>query len=118
MITPALVSASGCDGITHVQKTNTMIQANHAQTQASVLSASIDAIEAESGSRVVRVILTIEPTAEKEVRNVLRRVGVTEIDRIDGQPLIGTTATPQQLRSLIGGGHVLSLTRDIASPSH
>lgn len=116
MIIPTLVSASGCDGIVNVLKPYKMTQANHAQTETVDLKASIDAIEAETGNRIVRVILTIAPSAEENVRKALSKVGVTEITRIDGQPLMVTEATPQQLRSLIETGLVLSLTRDSASP--
>ncbi len=94
MIIPTLVSASGCDGVANVLKPYKMTQAN----------------------RIVRVILTIAPSAEENVRTALGKVGVTEITRIDGQPLMVTEATPQQLRSLIETGLVLSLTRDSASP--
>lgn len=111
-----LASASSCDAIPNGQRYPQMPQADNSQSQQAKLAASIDAIEAESGNRIVRVILTIVPSAEAKVRAALRKVGVTEVVRMEGQPLLVTEATPQQLRSLIVIDHVLSLMRDTASP--
>ena len=112
----SMVVLSGCSPSSTIKPEPNVTE--QIQTPNVDLAAVITAIESQSGSRAVRVILTIQPEDEGVVTSTLRQSGVSVIRRIEGQPLMVTEATPEQLRTLVARGKVQGLSIDKVTPAN
>ena len=87
------------------------------------LAKTVDELKAKAEDAPVRVIVKVEPendaqdasasTAKAKLNAFMQAAGVTQIQPIEGQPLIVMELTADQLDRLLASGMVLSMQEDI-----